>query len=725
MLQVCRLLLWQVALRLSYHVVTASLCLGGSDIFASVRENSPTGQFISNLSVTAEPGANTVRLCLTGDNADWFYLEGRTIRLNTSASRVLDREVQGSVLIAELTCYEDDVIQTQYRILVEIVNENDNTPNFLKDTIQPFTISELTGVNSVVFTVKAVDADGDIISYIIDESSGDAAFFRVDLPNSGDVVLNKPLDYESRTQLQVTIWAQEANTAEKFNTSTVLIVNIEDGDDQYPHFLPCTPVSPGVPVCMNPTYTANITHKHQDGVVEFSPGPIRAEDGDQGINTSLIYNILSGDDRGRFVINNRTGELRLTRAVNDRRLETNFTLSIMVYQEDDRLKYSVASVLIRVLSENAFPPVFNRTTFKGFIIQSSSPASIVSTYGNQVLQIQVLDRDFPDGLNPNIHYSLHPPSGLYQVTQGGVLIARTDRLHAFDRHILQVVARDEESGEEASASVDIEVLQRGQTVPRGAFTDIISLLVVHSLTLSSSWWTFTDINSPLSSTVPRVPRGAFTEQQLFGDVDSRLAGGIAAMMVLLFLSALLLVLLRTVRRRRLQPNSDDPATVALGKHPNVKLLWFHSGSDESSFSNRAFSHHYESSSQSQSLHGRQGVYTRKHSLPPLPPPSSSSNIISRPTGRLTFHSDLFPVSESPPAAVLTLPVQSTGVHTDDITLPVQFTGVHSDDIITAETLPTDHNIKTDQSEDPYRTICPSEDISEDMDTSLQPITEHI
>lgn len=133
--------------------------------------------------------------------------------------------------------------------------------------------------------------------------------------------------------------------------------------------------------------------------------------------------VSAGDDRGRFVINNRTGELRLTRAVNDRRLETNFTLSIMVtaplpvycyiynsddrtkgpaslslqvYQEDDRLKYSVASVLIRVLSENAFPPVFNRTTFKGFIIQSSSPASIVSTYGNQVLQIQVLDRDFPD-----------------------------------------------------------------------------------------------------------------------------------------------------------------------------------------------------------------------------------------------------------------------------------------------------------------------------------------
>ncbi|XP_037315581.2 protocadherin Fat 1 [Pungitius pungitius] len=181
----------------------------------------------------------------------------------------------------------------------------------------------------------------------------------------------------------------------------------------------------------------------------------------------------------------------------------------MVCQEDDRLKYSVVSVLIRVLSENTFPPVFNRTTFKGFIVQSLSPASIVTTYGNQVLQIQASDRDFSDGLNPNIHYSILPPSELYQVTNGGVLIARTDRLHAFDRRIIRVVARDEESGEEVSASVDIEVLQTGQS----------------------------------------VPRAAVTEQQMFGNVDSRLAGGIIAMILLLFLSAVVFLMLRAVKGR--------------------------------------------------------------------------------------------------------------------------------------------------------------------------------
>ncbi|KAM6895728.1 cadherin-related family member 5 [Xenentodon cancila] len=708
-----RLLLWQVALRVSCQVVTASLCLSGSDIFTSIRENSPKGQFISNITISVDPGANTIRLCLTGQNADWFYLDGRSIRLNSSGSRVLDREVQGPVLVAELTCYEDDVVQSHYRILVEILNENDNKPTFLEETIRPLSISELTAVNSVVFTVKATDTDGDMISYIIDQSAEDALFFRIDLPNSGQVVLDKPLDYESRTHLQLVMWAQESNTAEKFNISAVLTVNIEDGDDQYPHFLPCTPVSPGVPVCMSPIYTAKITRKHQAGVLEFSPGPIRAEDGDRGINSPLIYTILSGqydcedtrDDQGRFVINNRTGEIRLTRAVDDRLQAANFTLNVMVCQVDDRLKYSVASVLVRVLCENTFPPAFNRTTFKGFIIQSSSPASIVSTYGNQVLQVQALDHDFADGINPNIRYLLHPPSRLYQVTREGVLIGRTDQLRAFDRHILQVVARDEESGEEVSASVDIEVLQRGQT----------------------------------------VPRGAFTEPQLFGDVDSRLAGGIAVLILLVFLAAMLFALLQMIRRRQLE-SAVECTTEASGKHPNVVMEreesadfqlkggWIspnfvmdqsilgdetgpHTGTtgsgrvnlsqpvfmDETPYPSRAFSH--PSSLQSGSFHGRQGVYTRRQSLPPPHPPSSSyfpgdsssgphlpppsEVLLGEPIGLRRLQTDLFVVVEQTEAGDDSWETLRAG----DVPGGLQSAG---DDITAENTSQRDDEVKADQ-----------------------------
>lgn len=51
---------------------------------------------------------------------------------------------------------------------------------------------------------------------------------------------------------------KEMNTVEKYNTTATVRINVMDGDDQYPHFLPCSPVSEHT-ICTNPLYTANIS----------------------------------------------------------------------------------------------------------------------------------------------------------------------------------------------------------------------------------------------------------------------------------------------------------------------------------------------------------------------------------------------------------------------------------------------------------------------------------
>ncbi|XP_051547082.1 cadherin-related family member 5-like isoform X3 [Myxocyprinus asiaticus] len=418
--------------------------------------------------------------------------------------------------------------------MVEILNENDNMPHFLEDTIQPRYISELMAVNSMVFTVKAKDADGDTITYMTDKSSPDASYFRIDLPNSGMVILDKLLDFETKTQLQVVIYAVEMNTKEKYSTTAKVTVNVLDGDDHYPQFLPCYPdyESGDHTICTNPVYTVNITETDEDTLLYFSPGPIHAEDGDKDIQTPLVYSILSGDDNGRFTINHETGEITLLQRVENRLLNPSFRLRIMAAQLNDPKKYSVATALVHVISENRFAPYFNKTVYKGFLIENSSPATLVTTYGNQVLVIQAIDRDFRDEINPKVHYTLHPMTGtnkLYHITQDGIVIAKTDRLRAFDRHILEVIATDEESGETAHASVDIEVLQRGQPVPR----------------------------SP------------FGEERLFGDMNAGMAGGIAALVVIVAMTAFFL-LLWLAKRRRERRDPVDRGSVALGKHPNVE-----------------------------------------------------------------------------------------------------------------------------------------------------------
>ncbi|XP_028809643.1 cadherin-related family member 5 isoform X2 [Denticeps clupeoides] len=583
-----KFLLCQMAMNMFYHVVKASLCLGGHDIFAAVRENSPTGQFIANLNIKGDPGANSIRLCLTGENSNWFFLDGQTIRLNSSSTRPLDRESQGSVIMAALSCYEEDTVQSQYRIMVEILNENDNMPVFMEETIQPIYISELALVNTVVFTVKAKDLDGDTITYVIDQASPDASYFRIDLPNSGKVVLDKPLDYESKNQLEVDIYAVEMNTREKNNVTAMLTVNVLDGDDQYPFFLPCAPISKDQvhSICTNPVYTSNITEDEEDVILNFAPGPIHAEDGDKELQEPLFYTILSGDDHGRFIIDNQTGEIMLTMRVENRLLSPLYRLRIMAAQKNDPRKFTVATALVHVQAENRFPPHFNRTTYKGFVIENSSPATLVATYGNQVLLVQAIDQDFKDGVNPRLVYSLQPNTKLYHITPEGVLVAKTDHLQAFDRHIMEVVAMDQESGEITHATVDVEVLQKGQP----------------------------------------VPRSQFGEERLFGEMDAKIAGGIAGVIVIIVLAALF-VLVQLLRRRHDRQDPVDRGSVALGKHPNVSLRWFqmvNSGRpmpliEDVSYHNEAFT----DNESLDILHGKQGVYTKKEDLAVPPPPSET------------------------------------------------------------------------------------------------------
>lgn len=69
-------------------------CLDGQDIFAKIRENSLSGYVVAEL--LADTMTEGVYWSLDGKDADWFFLDERNIRLNTSADKVLDREVTES-----------------------------------------------------------------------------------------------------------------------------------------------------------------------------------------------------------------------------------------------------------------------------------------------------------------------------------------------------------------------------------------------------------------------------------------------------------------------------------------------------------------------------------------------------------------------------------------------------------------------------------------------------
>lgn len=65
--------------------------MDGEDVFAEIKENSLSGDIVSELAV--DTTAEGVQWSLVGKDADWFFLDGKNIRLNVSEDKILDREV--------------------------------------------------------------------------------------------------------------------------------------------------------------------------------------------------------------------------------------------------------------------------------------------------------------------------------------------------------------------------------------------------------------------------------------------------------------------------------------------------------------------------------------------------------------------------------------------------------------------------------------------------------
>ncbi|KAM4677927.1 protocadherin-15-like isoform 2-T2 [Discoglossus pictus] len=522
-----------LALSLSIQVASGDQCLGGSNIFTEIAENSPNGTFVANLTVFGDPVTSTVKLCLSGTDADWFYLDGKNVWLNVSSGKTLDREaLVSSVLMVTLTCSEEGFPTVQYRMIVQVLNENDNKPIFM-ESVMAQNISELTEVDSVVFTAQASDLDGDTLMYVIDRTTADYKYFHMELPSSGKVLLSRPLDYEMKQELEVVIHAVEMTTRERQRTSARVRVSVLDGDDQYPQFLPCQMMSHDVlSVCLSPTYQSNVTEREEPmGPLTFSPGPIFAEDGDRGIMAAISYSLLSGPDSDKFQMDNVTGSVTLLHPMDSRPDSPIISLRVMASQVGDSRKYSVTEVQVRILAANQHPPQFASPLYQAFVQEDPGPAALVSTYNGRVLTLTPSDGDFLDGTNPKIRLSLsslYNHSELFQITPSGLLIAKANQLQASQQYFLQVIARDDESGETANCTVTVRVLAHGQTAPRD----------------------------------PSEPQPMFTLPDL-----PILVGGLGALGLLLMV--LVCLLIRIVKGHRQQQQQMSRTSLVTEKHPSV------------------------------------------------------------------------------------------------------------------------------------------------------------
>ncbi|XP_053548881.1 protocadherin-15 [Bombina bombina] len=442
---------------------------------------------VDNMQIKGTAGGPdpTIEISLKNNMDYWIILDPITQRLYlNSTGRILDRDPPASIqsIVVQVECINKKVgIVIYHEVRIVVKDRNDNPPNFQRSRYYT-AINELTPVGTTIFTgfsgdngaTDIDDGPNGQIEYVIQYNPNDTTSnqtFDIPLTLSGTVVLRRRLNYEEKTRYFVIVQANDRapNPNERKTSTTTLTVDVLDGDDLGPMFLPCNIVD-NTRDCRPLVYRASLPELISPvsiNPVNVTP-PIRAVDQDKDIQPpserpGILYYILIGtpeDYAQYFYMNITTAELTLLKPIN-RDLHQKFDLVIKAEQDNGHPLPAFASLHIDIMDENNQSPYFTVSTYQGYILESSPVGATIS--GNQnltsPLPIIALDNDVEETKDPQLFLYLNDYSSIFTVTQSGITRYLT-LLQPVDREKQQIytfsmIASD---GTQESTPVTVNIL---------------------------------------------------------------------------------------------------------------------------------------------------------------------------------------------------------------------------------------------------------------------------
>ncbi|EDW67860.2 uncharacterized protein Dvir_GJ22851 [Drosophila virilis] len=402
--------------------------------FIRLREDAQVGKEI--LRVQAYP-RSSVALKGADASADHKYFNlteynstTLVVSLARSLERLVDRDVPRNLLKFRILCSgrNEKLEEGSYlSITVYIEDVNDNAPEFLN---VPYVVDvdENTSVESIIFQgVQAFDRDKPntpnsevhfSMSTVPEQLSADGRpYFALKSPHRPLLILKRELDFDNgirQFKLPIFVW-DRGTPANQANTT--ITINVRDVDDLPPkftegvyrtkinEFYPMT----GMPIRI-PLY--------------FAP-PIMAFDQDS-LNATLVYDIISGNERQLFRVNPHNGVMYLQKEIDleEESLPGNtFVVQLEARQKDNPLKKALARIEVEVLDLNDNVPEFEADFYNISIVENLPT-------GFSVLQVNAIDRD--QGENAEFLYNLvenKTAAGAFRIdSRTGWITVRDDRL---------------------------------------------------------------------------------------------------------------------------------------------------------------------------------------------------------------------------------------------------------------------------------------------------------
>ena len=181
---------------------------------------------------------------------------------------------------------------------------------------QSFSQLEDTDVGHVITTVSATSRrQNALVSYSIAGGNMDNTFH---LSASGQLKLNKELDFETRTHHRIYVEAKD-NLSPSLSSYLPININVIDSNDNAPSF-------------DKSYYNVTVMEEVNSAVVK-----VLATDPDAGLNGHVTYDIIGGNEGHMFSIDGNSGQIRTTQPLDRERVDS-YSLTIQATDQVPRNK---------------------------------------------------------------------------------------------------------------------------------------------------------------------------------------------------------------------------------------------------------------------------------------------------------------------------------------------------------------------------------------------------
>ncbi|KAG5849366.1 hypothetical protein ANANG_G00109570 [Anguilla anguilla] len=283
-------------------------------------------------------------------------------------------------------------------VYVNVTDVNDNVP-FFTSSVYEASVTEGAEAGTFVLQVSANDLDlglnGKITYSLLKDRSGDYQYFRID-PELGAVYTEAVFDRETKGSYLLEVksvdgW-ESARPGRTGSPTPALVFQRKARDTAYVRVF-ISDVNDNKPVFAQSVYEVSVD---EDADVGFAVVTVSANDGDEGANAKLRYQITSGNTGGAFDVEPEVGTIFLAQRLDHERVKW---YRLRVLASDGKWE-DYAAVVVNVANKNDETPVFSVNEYYGSVTEELDGSPVF------VLQVTATDPD-KDADQESLRYSLH------------------------------------------------------------------------------------------------------------------------------------------------------------------------------------------------------------------------------------------------------------------------------------------------------------------------------